>query len=71
MSDARLVLDPDHADAGAEQPLDEVILLIVEGRPAERADRQSVIDRRAVGEITYKGFRRACVCHLGQPVRAR
>jgi hypothetical protein len=56
VSDACLVLDPPHAEAGAEQFLDEVIFLIVEGSAPERADRQRVIDRRAVGQIAYKSL---------------
>jgi hypothetical protein len=38
VSDACLVLDPNHAETGAEQFLDEVIFLIVEGSAPERAD---------------------------------
>src|ERR1700746_2497456 len=37
-------------------------------RAADRADRQSVLDRRAVGEITYKGFVARTFDQIGDPV---
>ena len=59
VSDARLVLDVDHAQAAAEQLLDEVVFLIVQRGAAKRADAQGVVDRRAVGQLARRTFRRA------------
>ena len=41
MSYPRLVLDRDHAEPAAEQLLDEVVLLVVDRRPAEGADARA------------------------------
>ena len=43
VADPRLVLHLDHAERG-EQLLDEVVLLVVQGRPAEAGDAQRAAD---------------------------
>ncbi len=42
----RLVLDRHHAQPAAEEFLDEVVLFVVDGRPAERAEALDVVEQR-------------------------
>src|SRR5262249_14501374 len=54
VSNTGLILDPDHSQAGAEQLLDQVVLLVVQRCPAQTRDVEAAVEGlagRRVGHL--------------------
>ena len=67
MSETRLVLDGEDAQAAGEQLLEEVVLLVVEGRASQGGDRlhRRTTCRDCYGCRSHYRLRRGTYCRNG------